>query len=372
MHSLAARLSSASSSRLARLALGAGQTNARSMLSRRIHVRTKLPYNVEDGMGDFLPPVALKMIAEDYQQGLLDRLNDEIRGSTVENQTVAQIVISTATDMNYSLAFNYASLALNNDFFLQHLKVPTGGARDHTSDIGHELQYAITNQQGNLAQVISHVSAAALGMTSTGWVWFVTDGQGNLGVVATYGAGTLLSPDRRQTKDLLGGRYIPKTNPAPPPPAEDEEEFDVPASTSASAPLSGAPTTSPASGLSRQAPPAHPTTQTRAFHMSVPRADDGVAAPASIFIPENRNQGPQELHNGAADSPETDLVSIGAVLYPLFVVSVQEHAWVSAGYGVWGKEEYLKRFWTVLDWGAVSKAYGLVVATQRLSGKPKP
>ena len=31
-------------------------------------------------MGDFLSPAALKVIAEDYQQGLLDRLNEQIKG----------------------------------------------------------------------------------------------------------------------------------------------------------------------------------------------------------------------------------------------------------------------------------------------------
>jgi hypothetical protein len=32
-------------------------------------------------MGDFLSPAALKAIAEDYQQGLLDRLNEQIKGN---------------------------------------------------------------------------------------------------------------------------------------------------------------------------------------------------------------------------------------------------------------------------------------------------
>jgi len=32
-------------------------------------------------MGDFLSPAALKVIAEDYQQGLLDRLNEQIKGT---------------------------------------------------------------------------------------------------------------------------------------------------------------------------------------------------------------------------------------------------------------------------------------------------
>ena len=34
-------------------------------------------------MGDFLSPEALRLIAEDYQQGLLDRLNEEVKGEPV-------------------------------------------------------------------------------------------------------------------------------------------------------------------------------------------------------------------------------------------------------------------------------------------------
>lgn len=34
-------------------------------------------------MGGFLSPAGLKVIAEDYQQGLLDRLNEQIKGDTV-------------------------------------------------------------------------------------------------------------------------------------------------------------------------------------------------------------------------------------------------------------------------------------------------
>ena len=49
--------------------------------SRALHQRRELPYPVEEGLGSFLPPQSLKMIAEDYQQGLLDRLNDQVRGA---------------------------------------------------------------------------------------------------------------------------------------------------------------------------------------------------------------------------------------------------------------------------------------------------
>ena len=43
------------------------------------------------------------------------------KGTKLENQSVAQIVISTAPHQSQILAFNYASLALNNSFFLHHL-----------------------------------------------------------------------------------------------------------------------------------------------------------------------------------------------------------------------------------------------------------
>ena len=44
-----------------------------------------LPYKIEDGMGDFLPPAALMVIAEDYQQGLLDCLNEKIKGASLSH-----------------------------------------------------------------------------------------------------------------------------------------------------------------------------------------------------------------------------------------------------------------------------------------------
>jgi hypothetical protein len=44
-----------------------------------------------------------------------------LTGTEHENKSVAQTVISTSDDRSKTLAFNYASLALNNSFFLDHL-----------------------------------------------------------------------------------------------------------------------------------------------------------------------------------------------------------------------------------------------------------
>jgi Fe-Mn family superoxide dismutase len=67
----------------------------------------------------------------------------------------------------------------------------------------------------------------------------------------------------------------------------------------------------------------------------------------------------------AFQSRSLDLMDLGETLYPLFCISVHEHAWMSAGYGVWGKEEWLKTFWTVVDWGKVSANFHRLVVQHK-------
>jgi hypothetical protein len=62
---------------------------------------------------------------------------------------------------------------------------------------------------------------------------------------------------------------------------------------------------------------------------------------------------------------------IGDTLFPLFCISVHEHAWMSAGYGVWGKEEWLKKFWSVVNWQRVSEQYEYYTGKMVLPDKPK-
>jgi Fe-Mn family superoxide dismutase len=50
------------------------------MQTRNAHTPKPLKYPIENGLGDFLPPAALKMIAVDYQHGLLERLNEQVKG----------------------------------------------------------------------------------------------------------------------------------------------------------------------------------------------------------------------------------------------------------------------------------------------------
>lgn len=318
-------------------------------------------------MGDFLSPAGLKVIAEDYQQGLLDRLNEQIKGTNLENMSVAQIVITTAPHESQTLAFNYASLALNNSFFLHHLKPPTAKLPNHEAALTEKpvnpeqtqtLGGIIAAQMGSLQDLKTYVTAAATGMlSSSGFVWLVTDSLGRLGVIATYGAGTLLFKERRQIlspdgNTELGGVYVPAENATP----RQTQPHSM---------------TSPASGLTHPptSTPTPPGARALSTSMSVRGPSDGVARPVSVWSPHTSQSGfvgtggngngavPNAI--GALPDQPTSLDTLGATLYPLFCVSVHEHAWMGAGYGVWGKETYLERFWSCLDWAAVRDSYAL-------------
>jgi superoxide dismutase, Fe-Mn family len=196
-----------------------------------------------------------------------------------------------------------------------------------------------------------YVTAAATGMlSSSGFVWLVTDTLGRLGVIATYGAGTLLVGERRQTlsphgSTELGGVYVPAENPAP---APDPGPTPTPTPTQPTSPLSGV---SPPP-LRMDLPPGARALSTTAHPYG----------PAPVSRPPNVWSGSAYASIGASTGGtdgSTNLDSLGQTLYPLFCVSVNEHAWMAAGYGVWGKETYLERFWTCLDWAAVREAYAL-------------
>jgi Fe-Mn family superoxide dismutase len=170
-------------------------------------------------------------------------------------------------------------------------------------------------------------------MSSSGWVWLVQDASGALGVVPTFGAGTVLVRNRKHRAptftSIVGESSDPRSYPS---------STDASPTPSAASPLSGTKT---------------------------PRTPQGTTAEKSRTPPSrsytnglSQHQGPSynpgDINNIINQAHVTDLTKIGDVLNPLFCISVHEHAWMSSGYGVWGKEPYLKQFWTALDWEKVS------------------
>ncbi|KAG6849633.1 hypothetical protein H0H93_006756 [Arthromyces matolae] len=344
--------------------------NPRPRLSRNVHRRLNLPYPLEGGLGKFLPPEALKTVAVDYQEGLLNRLDDEVRGSPEARENIAQTVLNTASREEYTLAFNYASLALNNSFFLDHLKPPPPAGsewQNHQHEISSHLAIQLGGDYGTLRQLKSTFSAAAMGMFTNGFLWFVCDINGNFAIVPTFGPGTLLirsrsymvltptelgrgfkqyDPDAFQWTDEAEGEALE---------GDDVQRLRAPTGSMNIPP----PSSSPVSGTSggKQPPSIHDFRHPKFFSSSTPRSLD-MTAKSNVYKP-------------AEDQPRTGktdaLHNLGAELYPLFCLPIYEHMWMSAGFGVWGKEEWLKEFWSCRD--DISKSWVTVYSSRSITGR---
>ncbi|KAE9404511.1 hypothetical protein BT96DRAFT_989328 [Gymnopus androsaceus JB14] len=234
----------------------------------------------------------------------------------MEGMSIVQTIVSSSPDQIRVLAFNYT----------------TPRAAQH----------------GSIAQLKSAFSAAAMGLFTNGWVWFITDVNRNTTIVPTLGPGSLLMQSQSyiaHAKNLELGFNLAEANALP---HSTPTSRPSPPGTTPSSPTSSQSTQSPSS----QVPP-----HTHSFHSTLTAAfdeDNKVTMysrlPASITKDPQWSTRPRSTMHG-------DVLMMGETLYPLFCISVNEHAWMSAGYSVWGKEEWLKKFWSVLDWEKVSKVY---------------
>lgn len=268
------------------------------------------------------------------------------------------------------------------------------------------LASAIRAQYGSLVQLKSTFSSAVTGMFTNGYVWFVTDMNGNTGIVPTFGPGTLLIRSRTymgHSKNLVLGENLRQPTAGhigdPNTLAETAEEvtvnveqaeegaedafeldgyegyelqsqlressppFESPSSSTSQTPPPGVAPASPVSGVSGQGQKT--PTPPSSLH---PRFMHSTAAARRFELSSTT---PHSLYEGEPDSraeprSKGEMLNVGEVLHPLFCISVHEHAWMAAGYGVWGKEEWLKQFWSVLDWQKVSESYASFYKESRI------
>lgn len=234
-------------------------------------------------------------------------------------------------------------------FNLFHSQTPPppeeSGLTTHEHKASEDLLLKIRQFYSDFIRLKSTFSAAALGMFTNGWVWMVTDANGKLGILPTYGPSTLLIKSRMNmtTNTLLfhEPQGIDHENSVSPGAVNFPNHVSSGATT-----LPGAGATSPTSGISSKPPgisgsPLEP--HARAYSTGWSNLSMELLNPNNFR--DNRD-------DAAARIP-----SVGDCLYPLFCIPTYEHAWMSAGFGVWGKENWLKEFWTVLDWEKVSKLY---------------
>ena len=201
----------------------------RALGARSLHQLPPMPPALAEGCEPFLSKRTANLLWTQWQAGLLQRLNEEVRGAlrvrggantgtAHATESVVETVMNTARSREQLLAFSYASLALNNSFSLSglvpHAQQPSKEYVQPSTQpgavptyYGKTLATAIADQFGSLPQLKLAFASAAMSMFSSGFVWLVKDEHGRLGVLPTYGTGTVLVHQRRQCgpSDLVAG-----------------------------------------------------------------------------------------------------------------------------------------------------------------------
>src|SRR2546423_2441989 len=138
-----------------------------------------------------------------HHQTYVTNLNNLVKGSPAENQSLEDIIKATYRDTSKTGVFNNAAQVWNHTFFWNCMK-PNGGG----SPTGQVAQ-AIDRDCGGLDKFKEQFKAAAVGQFGSGWGWLGAEG-GKLKITATPNAGQPLAegPTALLTCDVRGHAHF--------------------------------------------------------------------------------------------------------------------------------------------------------------------
>jgi Fe-Mn family superoxide dismutase len=125
-----------------------------------------------------------------HHQAYVTNLNNLVKGSPMENQSLEEIIKATHNDTSKTGVFNNAAQVWNHTFFWNCMK--PGGGGNPSGDVAA----AIDRDLGGLAKFKEDFKARAVGQFGSGWAWLVQDGE-TLKVVKTADADSPLAQGSR-------------------------------------------------------------------------------------------------------------------------------------------------------------------------------
>jgi Fe-Mn family superoxide dismutase len=105
-----------------------------------------------------------------HHRAYVEKLNKLIEGTDFYGQNLAEIVVRSSSDPRHAGIFNNAAQHFNHCFFWKSLM-------PHGSNMPPDLEKAIVEQFGSVANLQSAFSQAALALFGSGWVYLVLDRQ---------------------------------------------------------------------------------------------------------------------------------------------------------------------------------------------------
>lgn len=132
-----------------------------------------LPYK-EDALEPHMTATTLSFHYGKHHQTYVDKLNELIKGTEFEKQSLEDIIKATAGKLDKLPIFNNAAQTWNHTFFWNCL-TPKGGG-----DPKGSIKEKIEKDLGGMDKFREAFTQAALTQFGSGWAWLVLDPNGNL------------------------------------------------------------------------------------------------------------------------------------------------------------------------------------------------
>src|SRR5215510_3203019 len=122
-----------------------------------------------------------------HHQAYVTNLNNLVKDTPMESQSLEQIITATAKDAARAGIFNNAAQVWNHTFFWNCMKPHGGGAPSG------DLAQAINAKWGSYAAFKEAFTKSAVGNFGSGWTWLVKKADGSVDLVNTSNAATPLT-----------------------------------------------------------------------------------------------------------------------------------------------------------------------------------
>ena len=140
-----------------------------------------LPY-ADDALAPIITAHTISFHHGKHHKTYVDNLNNLVKGTEFEGQSLEAIVGATAGKADKAPLFNNAAQIWNHDFYWNSLK-PNGGGLP-TGKVADGINASF----GSFDEFKKQMAATTVGQFGSGWGWLVADAAGKLKVVKTGNA----------------------------------------------------------------------------------------------------------------------------------------------------------------------------------------
>ena len=145
-----------------------------------------LPYE-KNALEPFISEKTLRFHYEKHHAGYVNTTNDLIKGTDLENASLKEIILTSASDIVYTKLFNNAAQSWNHAFYWNSI-TPDAPKRLPSQ----ELVDQINKDFGSLEELQKQLIEKGLAQFGSGWVWLVTE-NGAFKIITTSNADTPLT-----------------------------------------------------------------------------------------------------------------------------------------------------------------------------------